>query len=229
MATNEIESLNAEAATCLASSCFLEASKRWCDLLRLLVPHLHELSTSLEESDATPPSGASDIGLQFVHVQQPETAEDGRVFAAFRCGILYTSLPGSSWGAREYRKVAVATCYNMSLSHHLHGLQSANHAASMEKALKGYRLARGLLESIVTDVAAESQDIILLALAIANNEGHINASRYEMAEAQECWLDMRWLLLHADPAPETYHFFATAATFQGSDSKGIFSLHAAVA
>jgi hypothetical protein len=228
MASNEIESLNAEAATCLASSCFLEASKRWCDLLRLLVPHLHVLSTSLDDSDATLPSGTSDVGLQFVHVQQPETSDDGRGFAAFPCGILYTSSPGTAWGAREYRKVAVATCYNMSLSHHLHGLQSANHAASMEKALRGYRLARGLLESIVSDVSAESQDVVVLALAIANNEGHIHAARYDMAGAQECWLDLRWLLLHADPAPETYHFFATAATFQGSD-KGIFSLHAAVA
>jgi hypothetical protein len=229
MATSDIETLNAEAAACFSSTSFLDASKRWCHLLRLLLPHLQVLSASFEESDAPLPCGVSNIALQFVHVQQPETVEDDdRMFAAFRYGILYTSSAGSAWGAREYRKVAVATCYNMSLSHHLHGLRDANNAASLDKALKGYRLARSLLESIVTDVTAESQDIVLLALAIANNEGHVLAARYDTAGAHECWLDLHWLLMHADPTPHTYHFFETAATFQGND-KGIFSLHAPVA
>lgn len=241
MATHqlEIEALNAEAAAFLSSSAFLVASKRWCDLLRLLVPHLQvPSSAALEQADATLTSStsASNLALQFVDTPRLDTVEEEHVFAAFRCGIVYT-VPASSsasssgrsapWDAREYRKAAIATCYNMALSHHLHGLQSANHAESLERALRGYRLARGLLESLVADVAAESQDVMVLALAIANNEGHVLASRYDRAGAHECWLDLQWLLQHASPTLETLHFFATVATFPGGD--GVFSLHAAVA
>jgi hypothetical protein len=240
MAATEIDALNAEAATCLSSSSFLEASKRWSHLLRLILPRLQVPSSRTleeEESDATlTSSGTSDLCLdqRIVHVQQHQTVEEEEhVFATFRCGIVYTSStgpsssPGSSWNARAYRKVAIATCYNMALSYHLHGLQDAHHAASLEKALTGYRLARSLLESIVSDVSAEAHDVMLLALAIANNEGHVLAARYDMAGARECWLDLQWLLQHAFPTPETLHFFATAATFPGEH--GIFALHAPVA
>jgi hypothetical protein len=236
MAASEIEALNAEAATCLSSSSFLEAAKRWRRLLRLLLPHLQVPSCStLEEddSDTTLSSSASGLSLdqQFVDVPQLEVVEEEHVFAAFRCGIVYTSTetstPRCAWGTREYRKAAIATCYNMALSHHLHGLQDAHHEASLEEALTGYRLARSLLESIVSDVSAEAHDVMLLALAIANNEGHVLAARYDMAGARECWLDMRWLLQHAAPTPETLHFFATAAIFP--DEHAILSLHAPVA
>jgi hypothetical protein len=239
MAATEIDALNAEAATCLSSSSFVEASKRWSHLLRLILPHLQVPSCATleeEESDATlSSSGTSDLCLdqRIVYVQQHPTVEEEHVFAAFRCGIVYTSSTGasssprSSWNARAYRKVAIATCYNMALSHHLHGLQDAHHAASLEKALTGYRLARSLLESIVSDVSAEAQDVLLLAIAIANNEGHVLASRYDMAGAHECWLDLQWLIQHAVPTPGTLHFFTTAATFPGE--RGIFSLHAPVA
>jgi hypothetical protein len=225
MAANEIDALNAEAATCLSSSSFLEASKIWSHLLRLLLPHLQVASCATLEgdSDASLSSSASGLSLDqhFVDVPKLESVGEEHVFAAFRCGIVYTSAetptPRCPWGTRENRKAAIATCYNMALSHHLHGLQDANNAASLEKARTGYRLARSLLESIVSDVSAESQDVMLLALAIANNE----------AGAHECWLDLQWLLQHAFPTPETLHFFATAATFPGE--RGIFSLHAPVA
>jgi hypothetical protein len=238
MATHEleIEALNAEAAAFLSSTAFMVASKRWCDLLRLLVPHLQvPSSAALEQADATLTSStsASNLEMQFVDIPPLDTVEEEHVFAAFRYGIVYTSASspasssGCAWDAREYRKAAIATCYNMALSHHLHGLRSANHAESLERALRGYRLARGLLESLVPDVAAEPQDVMVLALAIANNEGHVLASRYDRAGANECWLDLQWLLQHASPTLETLHFFATVATYPGDD--GVFSLHAPVA
>jgi hypothetical protein len=149
----------------------------------------------------------------------PTTVDHAGVISVYHYGIFYASSPARTWTSADYRKAAVATCYSLALAHHLHGLSDANHSPSLDKALKAYELARSLLASLVggQDIRTVPQDVKLLALAIANNEGHVLWVQYKSTAARERWLEFHSLVPYTFVTAQTLPFFASAAAYPSED------------
>ena len=131
-----------------------------------------------------------------------------------------------SWTLKEVRLAAAATVYNIALSHHLLGLQDANNRKDSDNFLKAYQAAGSLLSSAMDDVILEDNDVKLLALAIANNEGHIHEQVFASDKAMSCLRQVQSIVRFTVWSDEVAQFHTTALLFSHPD--GII-LHSPIA
>jgi hypothetical protein len=186
--------------------------------LELLLPDGGE-----EGADATEPAldlSATEHDVMCIGAKPSTTSLDhAGVISIYRYAIVYVRSPARAWTHDDCRRAAAAACYNVGLAHHLHGMGDANNASSLDAALQAYGVAASLLASVARDRDAASlpEDVKLVALASANNRGHVLSSLHDAAEARECWLDIQSLVPHTAFTAQTLHFFAIAAAYPAED------------
>src|SRR3569832_2015890 len=167
--------MNDQAAHLFGTGLFLEAAKVWSRVLREILPYIQGPSDEVIET-----STAHEMMI-CVHPLVPyaEVVLEERIFSIFDCALVYsqTETGHSVYSLDDYRRFAASTVYNIGLSHHLQGLRGATSQQDLAKAQKAYKAAAELFSASAsaTDITLWTEEERLLALAIANNEGHIFA------------------------------------------------------
>jgi len=213
-----IELLNAHAASLLSQGEMTEASKAWSYSLRQVLPLVLETSEETEFGAMPESSVVKDHGiiLQCMRDMPKVESSDERVFSLFPHAFHYSKCESSQNAAcnlEETRQVAACIVYNIALCHHLLGLQGACNRVQLNKALTAYKAARDLLYSTTSDITASNENTKILALAIANNEGHILDHLFEKEQAKQCLQQLRYILSRTCWSEVSEHFHVTAVLF----------------
>lgn len=206
---------------------FKEASQAWSCALLQLVPHLQRPEWDDIISEATSSSGelvaqAIDVSCGLV------SSDDDRIFSVFPRSFVYVCSDSAQqmWTLEDYRIVAASTVYNLALTHHLQGLQGAGSRRDLNKALQAYGSARELLSLTPSEAAAAPEDLKLLYLAIANNEGHLCEQAFETDRVDVCLNQLHEVLPHTWWIDDFRQFHETAVLFP---TQARVSLHAPMA
>jgi hypothetical protein len=213
-----LETLNSKAMKLFAGGAWKEASKVFNEVLKQIAPKVTQLSlcTSGDEND-------SDIALKCVPASLDVATPDERIFPLFPQGLHYADLSPEPCTS-EYQRVAAVTCYNIALCHHILGLADRR---SLQKAMRAYRHARDILDTCTMYINASSEDVKLIALAIANNVGHILELTYEKDRALNQLRELDSILASASYSPQLLDFHLTSSLF--SRTECCYRLHAPAA
>lgn len=219
-----IELLNAQAVYWLSVGSFMEASKVSSCALRCLLPHvLGETAVeNLLDRGHSPVVGMSP--MRCVPAGVPSPQPDDRVFSIYSQGFLFAQdlLPGQLT-VEGFRRLAASTVFNVALAHHLAGLQLASSQQSFQQALLAYKAAEELLSTITNDLDSWTEDTKVLALAIANNMGHIYEQLHEYKGANDCLQRLHNILPITYWSSESEHFHVTGVLFPNQGPRNIHS------
>jgi hypothetical protein len=212
-----IETLNHEAMKLFARGAWKEASKAFNEVLKQIAPQVTQLSLCSGDENDSP------IALTCVPVSLDVVTPDERIFPLFPQGLHYADLSPDPCTS-EYQRVAAVTCYNIGLCNHLLGLADRR---SLQKAMRAYRHARDILDTCTMYINASSEDVKLVALAIANNLGHILELTYEKDRALNQLRELDNILASASFSPQLVDFHLTSSLF--SRTECCYRLHAPAA
>lgn len=229
-----VELLNAQVGQFLANGKFVEAAETARDALRMMLPHvLASGDESGDDSTGSEPDGTFHRLYQ-IPAQSPIGKADERIFSLFAQAFLCQSWIDDDvvalspvWNVDEWRRVAASTVYNMGLAYHLEGLRGHDQRPLFDKALKAYRASAALLGSAVEDVSTEDDDVKLLCLAIANNQGCINEHLFDGPSIRSCLQELHATLAQTWWSKESAHFHTTGILFPTWESASLLHSPAA--
>lgn len=229
---SNMRELNMQAMEHFSNGKFADASAAWSAVLQNLLPYVLPSKSDLQDFDMEIESPFPVESAAFLVPTRSSTDHtDERIFSIFAQALVYTHFQLSSnlrvRTLEDYRRVAASTVYNIALSYHLQALQEGTGRYPLESALRAYKAARDLLSSIYADASASADDVKLLALAIANNEGHIRERLFEMVEVQHCLQHLHTIAEQTPWSESTTHFHETAVLFPTLGS--VHLLHAPIA
>jgi hypothetical protein len=217
-AMTTLETLNSEAMKLFAQGAWKDASKVFNEALKQIAPQVTQLCLCRgDENDS------AEIALTCVPVALNVAAPDERIFPLFPQGLHYADLSADPCTS-EYQRVAAVTCYNIGLCNHILGLADPR---SLQKAMRAYRHARDILDTCTMYINASSEDVKLIALAIANNVGHILELTYEKDRALNQLRELDNILASASFSPQLLDFHLTSSLF--SRTECCYRLHAPAA
>ena len=229
------------AVNLMVSGSLKEASHAWSCALLYLVLYLEEPDWDDRHSDDNDElsSSFSSSGLVVRSVDvscSAVSADQDRIFSVFHRSIVYVIDDTSTerlWTLLDYRRVATSTVYNLALTHHLQGLQGgAGNNAALNRALRAYRSAREVLsltmsgKMAATTASKMPEDLRLLHLAIANNEGHLCERAFDADRVDVCLRQLHDVLPYTWWVTDFQHFHETAFLFPRQSS---LRLHAPMA